>query len=174
MCIDQCDYFCKHSKQYRRKHLYKCLQNAQDTEDNTKEKEILAIIQREKYHSFWQRINYVMEKARGGSVQRVLTENGDNEGTLLENLTQETVQEGIFTNIHCKRFFLAEVAPICSGDLRGRFGYNSTTRTAKAILNGTYEFPPDFDQATREILMECARIWEMIPINSLNTLITKE
>ena len=44
----------------------------------------------------------------------------------------------------------------------------------KAILNGTYKFPPDFNQATREILMEYARIQEMIPINSLNTLITKE
>ena len=115
-----------------------------------------------------------MGKAWGGLVRRVLTENGGDEGTLSEHLTQETVQEAIFTNIHRKRFFLAEAAPICSENLQGKFGYNSTTRTAKAILNGTYEFPPDFDQATREILMEWARIWEMIPINSLNTLITKE
>ena len=39
---------------------------------------------------------------------------------------------------------------------------------------GTYKYPPDFDQATREICKECARIWEIIPIDSLNTLITKE
>jgi hypothetical protein len=37
-------------------------------EDNTKEKEILAIIQRKKDCSFWQRINYVMGKARGGDL----------------------------------------------------------------------------------------------------------
>ena len=115
-----------------------------------------------------------MGKARGGSVRRVLTENGDKEGTLSEHLTQGSVQEAIFTNIHRKRFFLAEAAPICSGGLWGQFGYTASTRTAKAILNGTYEFPPNFDQATKEILMECARIREMIPINSLNTLITKE
>ena len=99
-----------------------------------------------------------------------------NESSMIpkEHLTQGSVQEAIFTNIHRKRFFLAEAAPICSGGLWGQFGYNASTRTAKAILNGTYEFPPNFDQATKEILMECARIREMIPINSLNTLITKE
>jgi hypothetical protein len=37
-------------------------------EDDSKEKEILAIIQREKDRSFWRRINYVMGKPRGGSV----------------------------------------------------------------------------------------------------------
>ena len=48
VCIEQCDYFWKHGQQYWRKHLYKCLQNAKDAEDNAKEKETLAIIQREK------------------------------------------------------------------------------------------------------------------------------
>jgi hypothetical protein len=47
-----------------------------------------------------------MGKGRGGSVRRVLTENGGEEGTLSEHLTQESVQEAIFTNIHRKRFFL--------------------------------------------------------------------
>jgi hypothetical protein len=174
VCIKQCDYFRKHGKQYRRKHLYKYLQNVKDAEDDSKEKEILAIIQREKDWSFWRQINYVMGKPRGGSVRRVLTKDGDEEGTLSEHLTEESVTEAIFTNIPRKRFFLAEAAPICSGALRGQFGYNATSRTAKAILDGTYKFPPDFDQATKEILLECTRIRVMIPINSLNTLITKE
>jgi hypothetical protein len=77
VCVEQCDYFRKHGKQYRQKHLYKCLQNAKDAEDDSKEKEILAIIQREKDRSFWRQINYVMGKARGGSVRWVLTEDGD-------------------------------------------------------------------------------------------------
>ena len=122
VCIKQCDYFRKHGQQYWRKHLYKCLQNAKDAEDDLKEKEVLAIIQREKDRSFWRRINYVMGKPHGGSVRRVLTEDGDEEGTLSEHLTEESVTEAIFTNIHRKRFFLAEAAPICSGALRGQFG----------------------------------------------------
>jgi hypothetical protein len=116
----------------------------------------LAIIHQEKDQSFWRRINYIMGMARGGSVQHVLIENGDQEGTLTKNITQESVQEAIFTNIHWKQFFLAVAAPICMGYLRGRFGYKTITRTARAILNGTYTFPPDFDQATKEICKECA------------------
>jgi hypothetical protein len=90
-----------------------------------------------------------MGKARGGSVRRVLVDSGDQSGLLTENVTQETVQEAIFNNIHRKRFFLAESAPICTGNLRGRFGYNAVTKTAKAILNGKYKYPPEFDQATK-------------------------
>jgi hypothetical protein len=148
--------------------------NAQESKDEQQEKEILAIINQEKDRSFWRRINYVMGKARGGAVRRVLVHIGDQEGTLTKNITQESVQEAIFTNIHRKQFFLAEAAPICTGNLRGKFGYNAVTRTAKAILNGTYEYPTDFYQATRDICEECACIREMIPIDSLDTIITKE
>jgi hypothetical protein len=99
-----------------------------------------------------------MGKPRAGSVRRVLVENGDQEGTLTENTTQESVQQAIFDNIHQKQFFLAEAASICTGRPRGQFGYNAVTRTAKAILKGSYVYPEDFDQATKEICLECARI----------------
>ncbi len=58
-----------------------------------------------------------MGKLRGGSVHRLLVKNGSQEGMLTENTTQETVHSAIFDNIHWKRFFLAEEAPICSGPL---------------------------------------------------------
>jgi hypothetical protein len=38
------------------------------------------------------------------------------------------------------------------------FRYNAITPTASAILAGAYTFPPDFDQATNKILLECAKI----------------
>jgi hypothetical protein len=127
-------------------------------EDDQRKKEILAIIQREKDRSFWRRINYSIEKARGGSVWRVLVESGDQEGILTEYTTAESVQEAIFTHIHRKHFFLAENALICSGRFRGRFGYNAVTKTAQAILDGTYVYPPNFGPATKEICEECTRI----------------
>ncbi len=114
------------------------MKEAKDAEDDHREKEILAIIQKEKDRSFWRRLNYVMGKPRGGSVCRVLVKDENQEGVLTKNVTQDTVQAAIFNNIHRKRFFLAENAPICSGMLRGQFGYNAVTRTAKAILAGQY------------------------------------
>jgi hypothetical protein len=150
VCTNKCDYFRKNGKQYCRKHLHKCLQDAREAEDDQREKEILSIIQRERDKGFWRRLNFIIGKPRGGSVRRVLVEDENQEGVLTESATQETVQAAIFDNIHRKRFFLAEDAPICSGNLRGQFGYNADTKTARAILSGNYEYPPEFDQATRE------------------------
>ncbi len=76
-------------------------------------------------------------------MHRVLVEDEHQEGMLTKNITQETVQAAIFDNIHRKRVFLAEDAPICSGLLRGQFGYNTVTKTAKAILAGQFIYPPD-------------------------------
>ena len=53
VCMEKCDYFRKHGKQHQRKHLYQCLDKAREREDEDREKEILAIIQREKDRSFW-------------------------------------------------------------------------------------------------------------------------
>ncbi len=41
-------------------------------------------------------------------------------------------------------------------------------------MEGTYIYPPDFDQATKEILQECAAIRLQIPKSMVNTMITKE
>ena len=167
VCLQRCDHYRKNGKPYRRKHLNDCLTRARDKEDSEKEKEILAIIHREKERGFWRRINYVMGKARNGSVRRVLVEN-EEEGTLTEHITQESIEEAIFNNIHQKRFSLAEVAPACNGRLRGLFGYNAATVTAKRILNGTFDYPDNFDRATKEICEECARIRLKVPKNSIN------
>ncbi len=91
-----------------------------------------------------------MGKPRSGPVRRVLVED-EQLGTLTEHLTQESVQEAIFNNINRKQFFLAEAALACNRPLRGLFGYNAVTITAQRILEGTYIYPDDFDQATKEI-----------------------
>ncbi len=105
-------------------------------------------------------------------VIQVLVED-EEQGTLTEHITQESVQEAFFDNIHRKRFFLAEAAPAYNGPLQGLFGYNAVTITAQQILDGLYPYPPDFDQATKEVCEECARIRMMIPQDSLNATITK-
>jgi len=113
-----------------------------------------------------------MGKVQSGFVRKVLIENEES-GTLMEHVTQEAVQQAIFDNIHRKQFFLAEAAPACNGWLCGLFGYNATTSTAERILAGTYIYPDNFDQATREICEECAWIQLMVPKDSLNLSISR-
>ena len=119
-----------------------------------REREILAIIQREKDRSFWRRINYVMGKAKGGSVHRVITDDPHNKGQQIKHTTQALVQEAIFNNIYRRRIFLAKSAPICQGRLCGWSGYNAVSSTAPAVLDGTFVYAEDFDKATKEICRE--------------------
>ncbi len=91
-------------------------------------------------------------------MHRVLVEDEHQEGMLTKNITQEMVQAATFDNIQRKSFFLKEDNPICSGPLWGQFRYNTITKTAKGILVGQFIYPPEFDQATREICEVCTRI----------------
>jgi hypothetical protein len=95
-------------------------------------------------------------------------------GGYIEHTFQDDLQNTIWTNIHCKHFYLAEEAPLCSGNLPGMFGYNTTSGIARSILAGDYAYPPDFDQATREFFEECARIRLMIPKDSVSSTITTD
>jgi hypothetical protein len=115
-------------------------------------------------------MNYALGKPRGGACCKVQVERGN--GTMDEFTSQKDLHNAIWDNIHRKRCILAEDTPLCSGTLRGKFGYNVVSPTAASIMLGTYDYPPDFDDATREILQECARIRLMIPKDSVNITIT--
>ena len=98
----------------------------------------------------------------------------DTERGVLDFDTEEAVQEAIFNEVHQKRYNLAKKAPICQGALRGQFGYKATSPTARSVLDGTYEFPPEMDAATRELFEEIVHIRGMMPLDSVNGLISLE
>jgi hypothetical protein len=130
---------------------------AQDREGDVAEHQILAIIKREKDWAFWQRLNFALGKnTRGQSVRAVQVEDGASR--VIDYETEEGVQEAIFNEVHQKRYNLAEEALICQGKLRGQFGYISTSPTTMTLLDGTYNFPPNMDAATRELFEEIAQI----------------
>jgi hypothetical protein len=103
---------------------------------------------------------------------RVQVEQED--GSTMEHTGQDNLHEAIWDNIHRRWFHLAESAPLCQFPLRGIFGYNAICQTSQDMLDGTYEYPEDFDLATREILEEFARIRLKIPTDLVSNLITKE
>ena len=77
-------------------------------------------------------------------------------------------------NIRLKRFYHAEEAPIRQGQLRQDVGYNSATLTDVLILDRSYIYPEEFDQATKELCIECALIRKIIPENSVKIKMTKD
>jgi hypothetical protein len=172
ICKEKCDYFWKHGKWHQRQHLNQCLERAQEREDEAAEFQILAIIKREKDQAFWRRLNFTLGKhICGRSVRAVQVEDGA--GGVIDYDTEETVQQAIFNEVHRKRYNLAEEAPICQGGLRGQFGYTSTLPTAKTVLDRTYDFPPDMDEATRELFEEIVQVHTIVPSDSVTGVISR-
>ncbi len=137
MCIKRCDHFQKHGQLYQQKHLYQCLTAAKEKDVEEAEKQILAIIQREKDRTFWRPINYILGKHSSRACFKVQVPQED--GGVILHTSQEDLQNAIWTNIHHKQFDLVGEAPLCSSSLRGSFCYNANTKTARAILAGNYE-----------------------------------
>jgi hypothetical protein len=112
------------------------------------------------------------EHIRGQSIWAVQVEDGV--GGVIDYDTEETVQEAIFNKVHCKQYNLTEEAPICQGGLRGQFGYILISLTMKTVLDGTYKFPPDMDEATRELFEEIAQVQTIVPSDSVTGVISRE
>ena len=94
-------------------------------------------------------------------------------GNILEHKGKEKVEEAIWSKIHDERFYLAEEAPICNGKLKGEFGYLARADVVKKVLNGTYSYSTDFDEATREYMQECERTIAIVPENSVDTVLRR-
>ncbi len=171
ICLQHCEYYKTYGKDYRKRHLQDRLKAAKDNGEEVVENQILGIIKHEQERGFWRKLKFKMGKASGGSVQMVQVK--DEDGNVESFSSQDEVHEAIWSNIHRKRFFLAETAPICSGHSRELFGYNSDTIAAEEVLDGTYNLEEITDTATWDICEEVAQIGESIPQNSVSNIVTK-
>ncbi len=171
-CEQNLAHFREHGHQFRKQHLIQRAAVARRAGKQDVAQQILQIIEREKQKAFWGNLRRACGKKKGGSPTSVQVEGPMD--TIMEYNTQEDMQKAIWDNIHNKRFYLAEDAPICKGQLRKDFGYNGISTTAQAVLDGNYQFPDEFDAATRELCEECARIRLNVPKNSICTTINKD
>lgn len=166
VCKEQCNYFEKHGHRFRRKHLQWRLTVAQSKRNIKAEHQILGIIKSERERAFWRRLNLAMAKKSGRSVTRVQVVERD--GSVRESATKREVESTLFGEIHGKRFYLAEQAPICKGRMRGEFGYMANTSAGRAVLLGKYHFSSVNDIGTRELLKEVACLRQIVPANSVD------
>ena len=111
MCKEKCNYFRKHGKKNRTRHLNVRFKIAQDKGDDQAENMILAILQGEKDRAHWRRLNYEMRKSYGRSA-RVISEKID-DVNIVEYEGQKTVEEVIWSKIQDERLYVSEHAPIC-------------------------------------------------------------
>ncbi len=156
VCQQHCKYYRDHGKQYCRQYLQEWLEAAKEEENEEAECQILALVKQECKCGFWRRVKYVMGTQHGGSVRSVQVEN--EEGTTEVFSTREEVHKAIWSNIHRKRFYLAETAPICNSPLHEIFGFNADREAGEEVQAGTFNYGEDFEEAIHDIYHEVTLI----------------
>jgi hypothetical protein len=98
------------------------------------------------------------------------------DGTTFKATGQREVEDTIciWNEIHGKRFYIAEQAPICQGKLRGDFGYMASNEAGRAILDERYQCPEGTDEGTIDLFQEIAHIRSIVPKDLVNTSFTRQ
>lgn len=129
----------------RLEHLRACITRAKDRGDALAVIRIRQIIRNERIRRRWRGVNRSTKPRRGGAPIsiKVKHESGDTQYDMREEVEEQSARR--LTD----RFKLARDAPICQGKLFDDIGYLGNTACTKAILEGTYDFPPEMDPHTR-------------------------
>jgi hypothetical protein len=137
VCREHCDFYREHGQQYQTRHLRWCAKEAKESGSEDAAMQILQIIQRERFCTFWRRLKCAVGSQSGQSVQRVQVETAG--GKIREYSNQTGIEKAIWSNIHHKRFYLAKEAPICQPPLWREFGYCAQTagggQSSMALMN---------------------------------------
>ena len=154
----------------RHLHLKQCLQHARESGDEKALKDIKRIMRHEATRKRYGRMKRSTKPKQGGAVYSV---------RVPANTSAETqefnTKDGIFgcVSTHLsERFCLAFTASSYSGNLFDGIGFIRDPAAATAILEGTYEFPPDTDPATMLLLDEAAITYALIPPEEVATYVT--
>jgi hypothetical protein len=170
ICKEHCNYYRDHGQPYRRRHLRNRAEIARKNGNEDGARQILNMIVRERQREHWCHMRHSMGQQTGRSVQSVQVEQEG--GEIVEYNTQEDIEEAIWSNIHRRRFYLAEEAPICQTPLREEFGYLANTAAAQNVLQGTYVAHPDIDPATVDLFSSIAEMRSIVLADSVSSIIT--
>jgi hypothetical protein len=69
----------------------------------------------------------------------------------------------IWRDIHRKRFYLAEKAPICIAPMREVFGYNVDSGVGEDVLDRRFDFEEIPDKYTKGVLQKAAYTQTIVP-----------
>ena len=92
-------------------------------------------------------------------------------GGMEEVVSENDIFERVSTNLSC-HIHLAFTAPLCSCKLFADIRFLGDTEQAQQILEGTYDFPPDTDPATKLLLEEASITYLKMSPEEVSTFMT--
>jgi hypothetical protein len=161
----------KNGPLFRLNFLKGLVRSAKEMGDTVKASKISGIIQKEKMCKQWRRINRSTRKARGSLTIAVKVPTAD--GGVIEHKTKEGVKNAL-SPIILERFQSAMTAPCHQGTFFEDVGHLVDGPVSQQILEGTYEYPPDTDTATRLLFEEASHTYKALSPTEVATYVTPE
>jgi hypothetical protein len=154
----------------RVEHLSNCYMEAKARGDRKAMMRIREIKTNERLRRRWGGLNWATKPRRGGAPTAIKVKTSD--GDVVYD-TRQDVEEQAARRL-TDRFKLARDAPISQGKLFDDIGYLGDTTSTKAILEGTYEFPPEMDSHTRLLLEEAHRVFSLKSTEEISNFVSTE
>ena len=158
--------------QLRDQHLKDCLSLARERGDMKAVKRIQQIMRDERSRRRWKGVAKATKARRGGAPTAIRVQ-ADGDGPDQHFDTQEDVEHHAAARL-TSRFKLARDSPFSSGKICADVGYLGDTLSAKAILEGTYEFPPDMDPHLRFLLEEAHIVFSQKTTEEISTFVSTD
>ena len=141
----------KQAKSLRKTYLRNYLIVAQEKKDKESARATKQKIDKEENAKMWTNIKYVVRDPRSSQVLRVQRlEHGE----VCEYTSKGDIEKWSKKSMKLDLPLPAHNAPIMKHSLAGKLRYLEDEDVARAIVDGTYEIPPELDEATKFILQE--------------------
>ena len=145
----------KEAKQHRLNFLERKAQDIANESGLVTENVYKQLMMRENQRLAARRIKYTLKKLREGSVTRIEIPVGNDQWQ--EITTKKGIEKGCISE-NIKKYRQTESTPCMIQPLRNELGFLGNTPAAEAILRGTYTFPQEVSQFSKELLQEFKRI----------------
>ncbi len=132
---------------------------------------VTGIIQKEAIRKRWRRINRSTRQAWGSLTVRVKISTTD--GGFDEFKPKKEVFDAVSATL-VERFQSGLVASCHQGTFFEDVGHLADGPVAQQILEGTYEYPPDLDPATRLLFEEAAAMYATLSPTEIATYVTPD
>jgi hypothetical protein len=162
----------KYSPSLRAEHNQQMLLEAEAEGDADRARAIRAMMAREESASMWSQLGYTFSD-NGGRSNAVTRVEREEHGEIVEYTEQEEV-ERVVREMTQDRFTMADSSPLCNGSWGEQLGFLADTDVARAILDGTFEPPPDTPDALILVLEEIGRIAQQIGSGAVRLLLTPD
>ena len=157
--------------QHRIEHLQSCIDSARQVGDDDKVQALIKIMRKERERKKYRRLYSAFGKKKGNPPSRIAVPNAAGPDPIYsgrENV--ETVAAEHLT----QRYTSAHSSPFATGKLLDDVGHLGAGPAVSSILDGTYEFPPEYDDHAKAICRAAAKIFARTSEEAIDIHITRK